>query len=320
VRHAGAYTVKDAVDAYVEYLDGRPSAFDTKKRLFAYAIPSFGDRPVAELEVDEIRNWHRSIAKHGARQRTAIGRPQNYAQLDADDPKAVRKRQVSANRCLSLLRAALNHAWYSDKVKCEKVWAKVKPFKGVDIPRARYLTVAEAQRLINASDTEFRILARAALETGARYQELARLRVKDFDPDAGTLHVRKSKTNRDKHIILTLDEGVPFFASLAAGRKGSHPLLGREWKPGQQDTPMKVACKRAGIEPPVPFHVLRHTYASLSVMNGTPLMVVAKNLGHVDTRMVEKHYGHLAAGFISDAIRAGAPRFGNVAGNVKAIR
>jgi hypothetical protein len=29
-------------------------------------------------------------------------------------------------------------------------------------------------------------------------------------------------------------------------------------------------------------------------MNGVPLMVVAKNLGHADTRMVEKHYGHLA--------------------------
>jgi hypothetical protein len=39
-------------------------------------------------------------------------------------------------------------------------------------------------------------------------------------------------------------------------------------------------------------------------------MVVARNLGHVDTRMVEKHYGHLAPSFISHAIRAGAPRFG----------
>jgi hypothetical protein len=45
-------------------------------------------------------------------------------------------------------------------------------------------------------------------------------------------------------------------------------------------------------------------------MNGMPLMVVARNLGHVDTRMVEKHYGHLAPSFISHAIRAGAPRFG----------
>jgi hypothetical protein len=32
-------------------------------------------------------------------------------------------------------------------------------------------------------------------------------------------------------------------------------------------------------------------------------------LGHNDTRMVEKHYGHLAPSFIADAIRAGAPRY-----------
>ena len=45
-------------------------------------------------------------------------------------------------------------------------------------------------------------------------------------------------------------------------------------------------------------------------MNGAPLMVVARNLGHADTRMVERHYGHLAPSYISDAIRAAAPKFG----------
>ena len=43
---------------------------------------------------------------------------------------------------------------------------------------------------------------------------------------------------------------------------------------------------------------------------GAPLMVVARNLGHKDTRMVEKHYGHLAPSYIADAIRAAAPKFG----------
>jgi hypothetical protein len=45
-------------------------------------------------------------------------------------------------------------------------------------------------------------------------------------------------------------------------------------------------------------------------MNGVPLMVVARNLGHVDTRMVERHYGHLAPSYVVDAIRAGAPKWG----------
>ena len=73
---------------------------------------------------------------------------------------------------------------------------------------------------------------------------------------------------------------------------------------------MIEACAAASIKPPIGFHGLRHTWASLAVMAGVPLMVVGRNLGHADTRMVEKHYGHMAPSYISDAIRKSAPRFG----------
>jgi integrase len=76
---------------------------------------------------------------------------------------------------------------------------------------------------------------------------------------------------------------------------------------------MHEAVARAKITPPISFHGLRHTWASLSAMNKVPLMVIAGNLGHADTRMVEKHYGHLAPSYITEAIRAGAPRFGEQA-------
>jgi integrase len=72
---------------------------------------------------------------------------------------------------------------------------------------------------------------------------------------------------------------------------------------------MREACAHARITPSASFHALRHTWASLAAMNGVPLMVVATNLGHADTRMVEKHYGHLAPTCITEAIHAGAPRF-----------
>jgi hypothetical protein len=35
-----------------------------------------------------------------------------------------------------------------------------------------------------------------------------------------------------------------------------------------------------------------------------------ENLGHADTKMVERFYGHLAPSYVADAIRANAPRFG----------
>ena len=90
----------------------------------------------------------------------------------------------------------------------------------------------------------------------------------------------------------------------------SHNGDGKPWKKSEQGRPMLEACARAKITPRISFHGLRHTWASLAAMNGMPLMVLAKNLGHADTRMVEKHYGHLAPSFVADAIRASAPRYG----------
>jgi len=81
------------------------------------------------------------------------------------------------------------------------------------------------------------------------------------------------------------------------------------WTKHDVSAPMEAAVDLAGIEPVV-FHELRHTYASDLIKRGVSLMIVAKQLGHVDTRMVEKHYGHLAQGTIQDAIRTGATVLG----------
>ena len=50
------------------------------------------------------------------------------------------------------------------KVVSDAAWRKVKPFRGVDAARIQYLTVAEARRLINAADPEFKPLVQAALQ------------------------------------------------------------------------------------------------------------------------------------------------------------
>jgi hypothetical protein len=55
-------------------------------------------------------------------------------------------------------------------------------------------------------------------------------------------------------------------------------------------------------------------------MNGTPLLLVAKKLGHVDIRMLEKPYGHLAPSYVAEAIRAGAPKFGFTPTSVVPLR
>jgi integrase len=215
---------------------------------------------------------------------------------------------------LTILKAALNHSFDEGRVASNSAWGRrVKPYRSVDAARLRFLTIAEAGRLINACDPEFQLLVRGALESGARYGELIALQAQDFNTDAGTLHIRRSKTGKDRHVILTR-EGSAFFAQLTAGLAGDALIFRRRdgsgWKQSQQGRPVREANTRARLKPPISFHTLRHTYASHCVMNGVPLMVVAKNLGHSSTTMIEKHYGHLAPSYISDAIRAGAPRYG----------
>lgn len=84
---------------------------------------------------------------------------------------------------------------------------------------------------------------------------------------------------------------------------------------------MGEAWTGAKISPPATFHTLRRTLASHLGQQGLPLMFVASALGHSDTRMVEKHYGHLAQSAVADMIRAKLPSFGvPPTTNVSALR
>jgi Phage integrase family len=205
---------------------------------------------------------------------------------------------------LTVLKAALNFVHGEGRVSCRPVWSLVKPYRAVDAARLRYLSDDESRRLVNACEPEFRDLVKAALVTGCRYGELAAFTVEDFNPDAGAIRVRTSKSGKARHVYLT-DEGQSFFSALARRRKPRDFLLkrtdGKAWRSSDQQRPLARACKAARLVP-LTFHELRHTYASRLVMNGAPLPVVARQLGHSDTRMVEKHYGHMAPSYVADTV------------------
>jgi integrase len=307
-------TVRQAMDRYVKNIRnlGQSDA-DVMSRGTAHILPTLGDLVVSELSADRLQQWLFNMAEGPAQNRPKQGKV--MYRPEPEDDEAIRKRRATANRVLTMLKAILNFAFDKGHVSHRDAWGrKLKPFRDVDKARVRYLTIAEAQRLLNACETDFRLLVRAALETGARYQELARLEVVDFNSDVGTVSIRKTKTSKSRHIILT-DEGATFFRSHCAGRAGSELMFRHredksKWKTAEQSRPMREANANAKIDPPISFHILRHTWASHSVMNGVPLIIVAKNLGHKDTRMVEHHYGHLAPSYVADAIRAGSPRYG----------
>jgi integrase len=296
-------TVRQAMARFIDHKEALgQSVSDTQCRNALQILPTLGNCLVSELTAEQLRQWLAALAAAPARRKP----PPNT-------DEAIRARRASANRVLAILKAALNHAFDEGLVASNLEWdRKLKPFHSVNVARAHWLDHAQARSLINAAAGNFKPLVRAALETGCRYSELTRLVVGDFNQAAGTLTIRRSKSGKSRHVILTA-EGCEFFRAHCVGERHDRMFPradGCPWGKSEQARPMRAACRRAGIVPAVSFHALRHTWASLSIMAGMPLLVVARNLGHSDTRMVERHYGHLAANYITEAIRAAAPRYG----------
>jgi integrase len=327
-KKAAAYTVADACRDYLAAYEagrtrgGGKDLVGIKATINAHILPHLGEKDCAKLKSEEIEQWVMALAAQPPRRRSAKDTVKHRT-ADTNDPELVRRRQATVNKHLTCLKAILNRGFKAEKIPSDRAWrgGAVEGFRNTTASRLRHLDIAESQRLINASEAEtgFRDLVVAALMTGARYGELGRLEVRDFNVHAGTLHVRISKSGKGRHIVLT-EEGAAFFAGLCAGRAGDQRILRREgghpWKKNDQIKLMQAAVARAHISPPISFHGLRHSYASLAVMAGMPLPVLAQNLGHRDTRMVEHFYGHLNPNYVADAVRASAPRFGLEPSNV----
>lgn len=295
-------TVAEAVAAYADWLKRHRKA--TTARQAAYTADAIATAPIGGVRLDRLtaghlRQWRDAMAETPARHRTA--------KADESPEQIRRKRQSTANRALTTLKAALRHAERSHPGAVPgKPWEGADPFKGADAPRVRWLDRDEIRRLLNAAPEDLGRLIHAALLSGCRYGELCRLRCGDFHPESGTLHIAEAKAGA--RTIPLDDEGRAFFQAITAGRPRGETMLlranGRPWKADHQKRPMAMASDAARLDPPATLHCLRHTYASLRIMAGAPLPAIASALGHSGTRMVERHYGHLAPSWVADAIRA----------------
>ncbi len=312
IESTGPYTVARACADYLEdYRRRGGRAADTLDYAFrGHVLPVFGETLVAKLTARAIQDWHWRLAERPRRVRTQRGKSQKFRPLDLNNPELLRRRRASANRILTHFRSALNRAWRSGLVPLDDAWRRVKPFRAVDAPVIRYLTEDEITRLLNTCQGALHDLVLGALLTGCRYGELCRLTVADYNRDVGSLLVRFGKSGKARHVTLT-EEGPELIERIATGRLPDDWLFQRDdgdpWKTAHVGRPMKEACQRVGIER-ASFHVLRHTHASHLAMRGVPMGVIAKQLGHADTRMTERHYAHLAPSYVAETIRKNFPR------------
>lgn len=265
-----------------------------------HAASTIGARLVRDLTARDLRDWHAGIVKKPP---TVRGKPQPF---DRNDPDQVRSRRASANRVLTIAKAALSYAWINDLLPADQAswWAKVKPFALGDDPVPRMLDGDEITRLLNAAPEDLRLVLTGALMTGGRAGELRAMRTRDFDADNGVVRVFQTKTGKTLVQPLT-PEGDRFFQRAVAGRAPDDLIFvradGRPWARSDLTRPMAVAVAKAGLAD-VSFKTTRATYGKLLLLATRDLELVAKALGHSDSRITRRHYAALLPGEVAAGI------------------
>ncbi len=286
------------------YREHRRAVTETEHAVRAHILPTLGPKRVADLTASQLRAWLNGLAERPARARTARFAKQSYrpAAQTADEKRA---RKASANRILTVLRAILNRAFNDGLVADDSAWRKVKPFSKVDGARIRFLTGAEAVRLVNACPADLKRLVHAALLTGCRFGEIVALRAQDVNLRTGQVYISQSKSGRPRYVPLN-QEGADHFRNLLTGAAGDELLFtrsdGKPWGKNHHVRPLIEACRAGKIRPATAFHELRHTYASHLAQAGVDLLTISKLLGHADTRITSKHYAHLTDKTLAAAV------------------
>ena len=219
------------------------------------------------------------------------------------DLRAQGLSNATANRYTVLVRRIFNLA-----IQWEVITIR-NPAKNAELlreqGRERFLTVEQTRRLFRALDDEPSKTAAACLGllalTGARKSEALKMRWDDVDIARRSWRVSLSKSGRARHIplsdaalrILQLQSKVAGCAWVFPNRDADGPLenVRKCWERVRQ---------RAGLDPDLHIHDLRHAFASRLVNEGRPIYEVAQILGHAQLQTTQR-YAHFANERLVDA-------------------
>lgn len=253
----------------------------------------WGKKAASAVNENNCREYHTH------RNKQFRSRPKAKWLYPDQNMRSVSPSQIS--RELSVLQAALNHDWKKGRLdQYVHVW---KP--KFDNRKDRWLTRQEAAALLRAARAKpearkylplFIILG---LYTGARHSAILGLTWDRVDVKAGLIDFNEPglETTKKGRSLQKMPRRLQTFMKRPGKgfiiQRGGKPLLSVKKAFGE-------ACREAGLVGVSP-HTLRHTAASWMAQKGVPFAVMARYLGHTDSRTTERIYSHHAPDYLQEA-------------------
>lgn len=254
-----------------------------------------GARPLRTITPSHIERWIAELKLNGKAPSTVR---QIYTVLRAILDTAVRDRLLAINPAAAV------------------------PRPRVERTEAGLLTTTDLHSLLAAASRSrylpfFEFLA----HTGLRRGEAMALRWSDVDLTRRILRIEATLSRVDGELIRTSTKTarsrrqVPIsprvasiLKSLRERQRVERVHAGSEWvetpfvfttETGQASDPrnalraFKESARKAGLDPSISLHSLRHTAASIMLENGIPLKLVSEVLGHSSVAITGDVYGHV---------------------------
>ena len=261
-KEKGAKRAQEARGRLQRCMLGRTPEEARKARAKPVEPDKLARKPLAKLRAVDIEAWRDALIPEGL------------------EGEARRKACASANRELTALAAALNHAHKRQMVANTIAWSTVGKFDDVKGSKHhRYVTLDERKALLAAAESvasgAIRWLLEGLMLTGARPIELRRATVADFDTKTATLVLRsykgKKKEPSARDVPLRALGAESLFKFLCKNKLPHAPIFTRDdgnpWGHSDWDHLVRDARTKAKLKPLTAYD-LRHTFVTGAITGG----------------------------------------------------
>jgi site-specific recombinase XerD len=245
------------------------------------------DLAFAEYAIETRERYLGTVKQLGAH----FGKP--VAEIGRDELRSYTERLKERRSSLRMHLAAIVFLYRRTLGRPNDVSFIKFPRKHSPLPTV--LSAEEVQRLLQALTHErYRAIAMVLYGAGLRISEALALEVTDIDGPRGVLRVRHGKGNKAREAKLSptlyqwLREywarerpALPYL--FASPRTGRPPLKTTVWRA------FELAAEQAGIQKHVRPHVLRHSFATHLLDNGTDVRVIQALLGHASIKTTARY-------------------------------
>lgn len=155
----------------------------------------------------------------------------------------------------------------------------------------KYLSLDEIKRMIDlTTNQKHKCIIKLLYGCGLRLSELLNLKITDINSGNMVVHIRNSKGNKDRVVMLSnllLEDLRKYFLEYNPKEYLIEGQGGGLYSEKSVQTVVKDAAVRAGIKKQVTPHMLRHSFATHLLENGTDIRYIQQLLGHSSIKTTE---------------------------------